>query len=351
MSESDTEEQQSQASHSSSSGDTTYGEGAHLRLEEGDVVGNYTVKDRIGVGQYGLVWTVDNDPGKVLKVMRADPDYKEEVENEVRLLRSFGCHDHVVRLLEDFEHAGHRVLAFERMQSDLFSIIHNEGWKDDDVDGLRLIRQVLRGVAALAEHKIVHLDLKPENILASRGSDGEVVLKVCDFGTAQKIPVQSIPDYGKTLEYRAPEIIMDLDARWCGAKADVWSAACIVYEILGWMSTGHARCLFEPRSVSLLEEELDDVDEENDLTHLYLIQEILGKIPKHLHRHCRQYFNVRGNLKGGVGKVFYCGFEDLLEADEIGVHWIDFLQPMVRYNPKKRASAVDMLDHPFLHNK
>ena len=113
---------------------------------------------------------------------------------------------------------------------------------------------MLRGVAALAEHKIVHLDLKPENILASRGSDGEVVLKVCDFGTAQKIPVQSIPDYGKTLEYRAPEIIMDLDARWCGAKADVWSAA-IVYEILGWMSTA-TRGALRPRSVSPPEEEL-----------------------------------------------------------------------------------------------
>ena len=102
--------------------------------------------------------------------------------------------------------------------------------------------------------------------------------------------------------------------------------------------------------MALLEEELDDVDEENDLTHLYLVQEILGKIPKHIHRHCRQYFNVRGNLKG-IGRVYYCGFEDLLEADEIGIEWIDFLQPMLRYNPKKRACAVDMLDHPFLHNK
>jgi hypothetical protein len=89
--------------------------------------------------------------------------------------------------------------------------------------------QVLDGLAAAHELGIVHRDVKPENILL--GTDGRVVL--ADFGLAREADGAQRTAAGLVLgtpAYVAPEQILGQRAT---ARTDVYSAASVIYELLG----------------------------------------------------------------------------------------------------------------------
>ena len=337
---------------SSSSSNISYDEeDGHLKVDAGQAIGSWNLLERIGIGQFGIVWTVKEAEDKVLKILRSGDGYKDMFESEIEMLQLLDSKEHIVQLCSHFDYAQndsnrvHKVLVMEHMEKDLFTLFHEDKTTVSHATGIKIIRQLLQGVAELEEANIVHLDLKPENILL-RGD----TLKICDFGTAQRLPMKEIPPYGKTIEYRALEVIMDLDG--CSSKADVWSAACIIYEIVTCMDN-KAVCLFQPREVYIAAEVVEDEDEEIDLNHLYLIQEILGPVPKSMYRYCTEYFTLRGELKEGVGKVVFRSFEELMQEDGIQEveRWLDFFQQMLRYNPSRRARATEMLEHEAIQTK
>jgi serine/threonine protein kinase len=77
--------------------------------------------------------------------------------------------------------------------------------------------------------KVIHRDLKPSNLLIFK----DMTLKLGDFGLAREAaPTEMLPVRREicTLWYRAPELIMG-DESYC-SKIDVWSAGCIMLEML-----------------------------------------------------------------------------------------------------------------------
>lgn len=72
---------------------------------------------------------------------------------------------------------------------------------------------------------MVHCDLKPGNILVDQNCD----LKICDLGLARAQEL-STTDYVATKWYRAPEILLTWQAY--DEKVDIWSAGCILAELL-----------------------------------------------------------------------------------------------------------------------
>ena len=78
---------------------------------------------------------------------------------------------------------------------------------------------------------LIHRDLKPENIVLVNCPNNQIRFKICDFGL-----IKSENDTGRqtinigTPNYQAPEVITESDTGYDN-KADIWSLACLIYEI------------------------------------------------------------------------------------------------------------------------
>jgi serine/threonine-protein kinase len=91
-------------------------------------------------------------------------------------------------------------------------------------------------LAAAHGRSVIHRDLKPQNVFVARGADGEVAIKVLDFGLAKLIDRKAstvLTQPGGILgtpAYMSPEQCRgraDLDGR-----TDVYSFACLLFEMI-----------------------------------------------------------------------------------------------------------------------
>jgi len=141
----------------------------------------------------------------------------------------------------------------------------------------------------------------------------------------------------QTRQYRAPEVLI-------GSKydtsADIWSLGCMTFELL----TGDL--LFDPRAG-------DDYDRDED--HLAMFQELLGRMPKRLAlegKYAKQFFDKKGSLKHIKSLKFWPIQEVLKEkyhfAKEDADAVAEFMQPLLDFDPKTRATALDALRHKWL---
>lgn len=164
-----------------------------------------------------------------------------------------------------------------------------------------------------------------------------ITVKIADLGNACWVDHHFTNDI-QTRQYRCPEVI--LGAKW-GVSADVWSAACMFFELL----TGDY--LFDPSAGTKYNKDDD---------HIAQVIELLGDFPKNLAfsgKYSADIFNRRGELRH-INKLRFWPMISVLqekylmpyeEANKLS----SFLLPMLRLNPEKRASAKEMLEHEWLH--
>ncbi|XP_051864424.1 SRSF protein kinase 3-like [Drosophila albomicans] len=142
----------------------------------------------------------------------------------------------------------------------------------------------------------------------------------------------------QTREYRAIEVILGAGY---DTSADMWSAACLIWE----MATGEY--LFEPSKW----EGSASVDE----AHVAQIIETLGPIPKTLIRqgeYADEIFDEYGKLltikhlvPRPMDKILVEKYNwSAVQAKEFA----DFLTPMLHLDPRLRSSAISSLVHPWL---
>lgn len=162
-------------------------------------------------------------------------------------------------------------------------------------------------------------------------------MKVADLGNACWAS-KHYTSYIQTRPYRAIEVII-------GAKysysADIWSIACMTYEL----ATG--QYLFHPHS-----SRTHDKDE----SQLELILALLGPLPSNLTfegKFFMDFFTEERQLRKRPHKPRSIQLHKLLKKQlhlsmSQAIEMASFLYPMLIYEPRRRASAIHCLKHPWL---
>jgi len=166
----------------------------------------------------------------------------------------------------------------------------------------------------------------------------EMEVKIADLGNACWVHKHFTDDV-TTREYRSPEVLVGVPY---SAPIDVWSVACLIFELV----TGDY--LFKPKDDSNGEHSRDE-------DHLALMAELLGKIPKRLTatgKFSKYFFNRKGEFRNIKNLDTWPLLDVLIEKYKMeyseALELTNFLLPMLNMEPNHRASAADMLQHPWL---
>jgi serine/threonine-protein kinase len=215
-----------------------------MALAPGARIDRYVVEEKLGSGGMGDVWRARHaaiGSRVVLKVLAAqrglDGDIVQRFLREARAAASIGS-PHIVAV-QDFDVAdGQPFLVMEHLEGcDLDQLLRANG-RLAPGRAVAIAQQILTGLGAAHRAGIVHRDVKPANVFLTRRSDGGAGehVKILDFGISKVIEGTSVEVLTRTGMlmgtplYMAPEQFMD--AHEVDRRADLYSTAVIVYEML-----------------------------------------------------------------------------------------------------------------------
>jgi serine/threonine protein kinase len=194
---------------------------------------NYRVLRRLGEGSFGEVslcedlrtgqqWAL-----KKVSVRRLEDGVPVGVWREFKALQH-GAHPNVVQVHETFPHGSAVVIVMECMRGSLADALSAQETIFAEAVVKMYMAGILRGLSHLHSLAIIHRDLKPANVLI----DTQGRVKLGDFGLARVLaqPERGFSYQAATRWYRAPEMLYA--ARMYGPEVDIWSAGCIMAELL-----------------------------------------------------------------------------------------------------------------------
>ncbi|CAM8980108.1 unnamed protein product [Rhodiola kirilowii] len=192
--------------------------------------------DKIGQGTYSNVYKArDLITGNIvaLKKVRFDDLEQESIKfmaREILILRKLD-HPNVLKLqgLVTSRMSCSLYLIFEYMEHDLSGLAAQPGIKFTLSQIKCYMKQLLSGLEHCHKQGVLHRDIKGSNLLI----DNEGNLKIADFGLAcfyDSNVRQHMTSRVVTLWYRPPELL--LGATHYGVGVDLWSAGCILAELL-----------------------------------------------------------------------------------------------------------------------
>ncbi len=200
------------------------------------VAGHYEIDlDRpLGTGGMSVVYLGRDLKARRLVALRTlRPEYRNDHNSRARFRQearrmAFIQHPNVAHVFDyrETDEAPWAVIEYVPGDS-LKERVAEQGRLSADVVSL-YVAQIADALAQLHDRGLVHLDVKPHNIIVTR--DG--TLKLIDFGLAQ--PANSPQEligglaYG-TAAYLSPE---QASGEVVGPASDVYSLACVVYELL-----------------------------------------------------------------------------------------------------------------------
>ncbi|CAO1633652.1 unnamed protein product [Parajaminaea phylloscopi] len=196
---------------------------------------NYILEDCLGRGAHGAVYRArDRLTGELVAVKQVDLDSLEEgdvqaMTSEVELLRSLN-HPNIVQYKGSEQRAGQIHIALEYCQNGSLRDVLKRFGKAPAGLAASYVRQVVCGLDYLHQRNVVHRDIKAANVLAL--ADGSI--KLADFGLAIEAgqrKIQGTEVVGSPY-WMAPEVVQQQGST---PASDIWSVGCLVYELL----TGH----------------------------------------------------------------------------------------------------------------
>ena len=257
---------------------------------------------------------------KKIRLEAEDEGIPSTALREISLLKELQ-HCNIVRLYDVVHTEKKLTLVFEYLDQDLKKYLDQCDGGIDQTVLQSFLFQLIRGVGYCHRLRVLHRDLKPQNLLINR--EGE--LKLADFGLARAfgIPVRSYTHEVVTLWYRSPDVL--LGSRKYSTPVDVWSIGCIFAE----MTNG--RPLFpgtsESNQLDLIFNKLGTPTEKN--------YPAIVELPDY--KKYKSSFKTYPTPSGGLRAL----------CPTLNAHGVDLLGRMLQYDPAKRITCKDALDHPF----
>ncbi len=209
--------------------------------------GKYRLLRLVGEGGMGAVYEAQHvDTGRrvAVKVIHRELINDAILTRFAREARAAGAIEtqHIAEVIDAGKEAetGTPYLVMEYLEGeDLQHLLERVGPLSPDL-ALRIAAQACVGLAKAHEASVVHRDIKPGNIFLARREEGEIVVKIVDFGIAKIKAAQLGQGEGTGLTrtgtivgtplYMSPEQargLRDIDHR-----TDVWSLGVVLYHAL-----------------------------------------------------------------------------------------------------------------------
>ena len=196
--------------------------------------GRYEILDKLGEGAMGVVYRA-RDPALnrvvALKMLSAELGGEEELHQRFqREAEAIGrlSHPHIVTVYDLGKAEGQLYMAMELLEGDDLRKLIEQQVGIPLPDRVRLLLQIVEGLAYAHSRDVVHRDVKPANILVTtRGRT-----KLLDFGLARVASQSNITRRGVILgtpDYMSPEQAM---GRSVTHRSDQFAAGAVFYEFL-----------------------------------------------------------------------------------------------------------------------
>ncbi|CAL8361285.1 unnamed protein product [Gadus morhua 'NCC'] len=289
----------------------------------------YEVLEVMGEGTYGRVFKSRDHKTKQLvamKVIANNKMFAAVATAEVEILELLQKNDengvaNVVHMKEHFHFRNHMCITFDLMGKNLYEVTQEREFRGMGSSEVRShAASLLQSLQFLSRTGVIHCDLKPENILVSK-EDSEVI-KVSDFGASRLEHLNTYP-VTQTLLYMSPEVLLE---KAYSKPIDMWSLGCILAEL----KTGESLFLVSTK-FQLLEQ----------------MMKLLGLPPKGMLKksQLKGLLSVRRNSRQKNRRHL----SKVLDTDE--ALFIDFVQRCLTYDPAKRMTAEEAMQHPWIHEQ
>lgn len=280
----------------------------------------YTQLTPIGMGAFGLVCSaadaVSQQQVAIKKVMKpfSTAVLAKRTYRELKLLNHLR-HENLISLQDIFLSPLEDIYFVTELQgTDLHKLLTSRALEPQFIQ--YFVYQIFRGLKYVHSAGVIHRDLKPSNILINENCD----LKICDFGLA-RIQDPQMTGYVSTRYYRAPEIMLTWQKY--DTEVDIWSVGCIFAEMI------EGKPLFPGK----------------DHVHQFsIITELLGSPPTEvIDTICSE-----NTLKfvQSLPQREPVPFEERFATVEPEA--IDLLKRILVFDPVKRITAVEALQHEYL---
>ena len=195
----------------------------------------YIKTKMLGSGAFGEVWLAHNKDldrdfaMKIIKKRKNRKNDEKEILNEIEILKKLD-HPKILKVVDFYSTLKKYYIITEYChEGELFNEIIKVG-KFDEGQAAFIINQILKAITYCHKMNIIHRDIKPENIMiTNREKNGCLQVKLIDFGTAKIFEKGHQENkYVGSSYYMAPEIIK----RKYDEKCDLWSIGVIMYILL-----------------------------------------------------------------------------------------------------------------------
>jgi len=298
---------------------------ASVRRRARDIPISYQIGNAVGEGTFGKVYKA-TDPGTGVSValkrirMEGEKDgFPVTAMREIKILQALR-HPNVIGLYEMMVSKGSVYMVFEYMEHDLLGVLSQSLFSFTDANLKSFSKQMLEGLAYLHHRGILHRDLKGSNILVNKHGE----LKLADFGLARFYNKRRRLDYTNrviTLWYRPPELL--LGATEYQGEVDVWSAGCIIVELFNRAAPFRGDTEIDEMQSIFKIKGTPDLEDWPEVTELPWYEMLRPKqqLPDHFEETMKDTLTMPGLM--------------------------DLAQHMLKYNPRKRITAAEALEHPF----